>query len=52
MKSLHKYMKPSHLPKDYGGELPEINYTGADWYPCIDRYIDHIRTWNTFGYKK
>jgi retinaldehyde-binding protein 1 len=52
MPSLHKHMEPSHLPKDYEGQLPQINYTGADWYPCIEKHADHIRTWNTFGYVK
>lgn len=26
-KSLHKYVSPSHLPKCYGGDLPEYPYT-------------------------
>lgn len=50
MSSLHKHMDPSHLPGDYEGKLPNINYTGADWYPCIEKYKDHIATWNKFGY--
>ncbi|KAJ3655588.1 hypothetical protein Zmor_014711 [Zophobas morio] len=50
MSSLHKHLDPSHLPADYEGKLPKINYTGANWYPCIEKYMDHIRTWNTFGY--
>ncbi|EFA03468.1 retinaldehyde-binding protein 1 [Tribolium castaneum] len=52
MSSLHKYIEPSHLPKDYDGTMPKIDYTGADWYPCIEKYSDHIRTFNTFGYVK
>lgn len=43
MSSLHKHMAPSHLPKNYGGQLPEIDYTGADWYPVINKYEDHIK---------
>ena len=43
MSSLHKHLAPTHLPKNYGGELPEINYTGADWYPTILKYDDHIK---------
>ncbi|RZC39186.1 retinaldehyde-binding protein 1, partial [Asbolus verrucosus] len=50
MASLHKHMDPSHLPQDYDGQMPKINYTGADWYPVIEKYVDHIRTWNTFGH--
>ncbi|KAI4501958.1 hypothetical protein M0802_002640 [Mischocyttarus mexicanus] len=52
MSSLHTYIKPSHLPKNYGGELPEIDYNSADWYPTILKFEDRIREWNTFGYRK
>ncbi|XP_014219784.1 clavesin-1 [Copidosoma floridanum] len=52
MKSLHAHMVPSHLPKNYGGQLPEIDYTSADWYPTIIKYEDHIREMNKYGYKK
>lgn len=52
MSSLHKHLDPSVLPKDYDGTMPKIDYTGADWFPCIESYAEHIRTWNTFGYKK
>ncbi|XP_058795518.1 clavesin-1 [Phymastichus coffea] len=51
MSSLHKHMAPSHLPKNYGGELPEIDYSGADWYPTIINYEDHIRQMNSYGFK-
>lgn len=50
MKSLHKHLDPSHLPKNYGGEMPAINYGGKDWYPCINEYEDHIRNWNDYGF--
>ena len=43
MQSLHKHMAPSHLPKNYDGDLPEIDYTGAEWYQTIGKYEDHIR---------
>lgn len=43
MKSLHSHMAPSHLPKNYEGQLPEIDYTSADWYPTIIKYEDHIK---------
>lgn len=26
MKSLHKHILPAHLPKKYGGQMPEFNY--------------------------
>lgn len=43
MASLHKHMAPSHLPKNYGGQLPEIDYSGADWYPAMIKYEDNVR---------
>ncbi|XP_043288204.1 retinaldehyde-binding protein 1 isoform X2 [Venturia canescens] len=52
MNSLHTHLLPSHLPKNYGGELPEINYTAADWYPTIDKCEDNIKQWNTYGHVK
>ncbi|XP_030752436.1 alpha-tocopherol transfer protein-like [Sitophilus oryzae] len=52
MSSLHKFMAPTHLPKDYGGVLPEIDYTGKEWYPCIESHVDHIKMLNTFGLVK
>lgn len=36
-------MAASHLPKNYGGDLPEIDYTGADWYPAIVKYEDNCK---------
>ncbi|CAK9814966.1 Retinaldehyde-binding protein 1 [Anthophora plagiata] len=52
MSSLHAHIPPSHLPKDYGGDLPTINYGSADWYPTLVKYEDKIREWNTYGYRK
>lgn len=42
MSSLHTHMAPSHLPKNYGGYLPEIDYTAADWFPTILKCNDRI----------
>lgn len=50
MASLHKHMNPSHLPADYEGKLPKIDYSGADWYPIIEHHEDHVKLWNSFGY--
>lgn len=50
--SLHKHLAASHLPKNYGGELPEIDYSGADWYPAIDNHIEHIKKMNSCGLAK
>lgn len=52
MTSLHKHLAPSHLPADYGGVLPAIDYTGADWYPVIEEIVPHINNWNSFGFVK
>nr|CAI5834101.1 unnamed protein product [Callosobruchus analis] len=52
MASLHKFLEPSHLPKDYDGELPMLDYGGKDWYPVVDKYLEHIKVMNSFGKKK
>lgn len=51
MSQLHKYIPVENLPKNYGGTLPEINYSGKDWYPCVDKYGENFVEWSTFGYK-
>jgi len=51
MCQLHKHIPASSLPKNYGGTLPEINYSGKDWYPCVDKYVQYYMDWNTFGFK-
>ncbi|XP_055547710.1 clavesin-1-like isoform X2 [Wyeomyia smithii] len=50
MKKFHKYLSPEVLPKNYGGELPEIDYSGKDWYPCVNKCVDHIRKYNECGF--
>lgn len=50
MRKLHKYISPDHLPKNYGGNLPLLDYGSKDWYPCIEKYLEHITKWNTYGY--
>ncbi|KAG6450370.1 hypothetical protein O3G_MSEX006571 [Manduca sexta] len=52
MSSLHKHMSPSHLPADYGGELPAIDYSGAEWYPVINDILPHVNNWNSYGFAK
>ncbi|KAJ8726551.1 hypothetical protein PYW07_001249 [Mythimna separata] len=52
MSSLHKHMAATHLPADYGGELPAIDYSGAEWYPVINDVLPHIHNWNTYGFAK
>ncbi|KAI4465974.1 alpha-tocopherol transfer protein-related [Holotrichia oblita] len=49
MESLHAFIPPSHLPEDYQGNNPPINYTGKDWYPAIEGHVDHIKKWNACG---
>lgn len=52
MASLHKFMDPSCLPENYGGKLPAINYSGKEWFPCIEEFDDHFRAMNTYGFVK
>ncbi|GJQ82465.1 hypothetical protein Trydic_g14456 [Trypoxylus dichotomus] len=52
MSSLHSYIPKSHLPKNYDGDLPLIDYSGKDWYPVIEEHVDHIQKWNTYGLVK
>uniref|UniRef100_A0A8W7PJJ8 CRAL-TRIO domain-containing protein n=1 Tax=Anopheles coluzzii TaxID=1518534 RepID=A0A8W7PJJ8_ANOCL len=50
MKKLHKHIDPADLPKNYGGTRPALDYSSRDWYPCIEKYTDHIQRWNGYGY--
>ena len=52
MSSLHVYIPASHLPKNYGGNLPEIDYSSADWYPTLLKHEDRIKEWNSYGFRK
>ncbi|KAI4465980.1 alpha-tocopherol transfer protein-related [Holotrichia oblita] len=52
MSSLHAHIKDTHLPSNYGGKLPAINYSGKDWYPVIEEHVDHIQRWNSYGLVK
>lgn len=49
MSALHNYVAASHLPKNYGGELPEIDYGGADWYPTMLTVEHKVKEWNSYG---
>uniref|UniRef100_U5EFH4 Putative lipid particle n=1 Tax=Corethrella appendiculata TaxID=1370023 RepID=U5EFH4_9DIPT len=50
MKKFHQFMHPDYLPLNYGGNLPELDYSGKEWYPCISKYEDHFRKWLSYGY--
>ncbi|XP_012252228.2 retinaldehyde-binding protein 1 [Athalia rosae] len=52
MSSLHKHLEPSHLPANYDGKLPPLDYTSADWYPALIEHEDKIRAWNSYGHRK
>ncbi|XP_044751648.1 retinaldehyde-binding protein 1 [Coccinella septempunctata] len=52
MKSLQKHIPASHLPQDYKGDLPKIDYSGKDWFPCIESHREYYKKWNTWGLKK
>lgn len=43
MSTLHAHIPTSHLPKNYDGDLPEIDYSSADWYPILIQNEDKIR---------
>lgn len=30
--------------------MPEINYSGKDWYPSVSDHLGYIEKWNTFGF--
>ncbi|KAK9687076.1 CRAL/TRIO domain [Popillia japonica] len=49
MKFFHSFIPGSHLPKDYGGDRPLINYNGRDWYPVLEDHIGYIKRWNSSG---
>lgn len=51
MKKLHKHIPADHLPANYGGTLPALDYSGKEWYPCVEKYVQHYADWNTFGFK-
>lgn len=51
MTKLHKFIPADYLPANYGGTLPEIDYSGKEWYPCTAKYSQHFADWNTFGFK-
>ncbi|XP_014472766.1 PREDICTED: alpha-tocopherol transfer protein-like [Dinoponera quadriceps] len=52
MSSLHAHIPPSHLPKNYDGEMPAIDYTSADWYPTLVTFEPKIQEWNTYGIRQ
>ncbi|XP_012233421.1 clavesin-1 [Linepithema humile] len=52
MSSLHSHIPPSHLPKNYDGQLPEIDYGSVDWYPTLISNEEKIKEWNSYGRRK
>ncbi|BES88671.1 CRAL_TRIO_N [Nesidiocoris tenuis] len=51
-KSLHKFMDPSCLPKEYGGTL-EISLPHANnWYSIMEHLEKEYESINSYGYKK
>lgn len=52
MASLHKHIPASHLPSDYGGELPAVDYSSADWFPVLKECDQFIETYGTYGFAK
>ncbi|XP_078046646.1 retinaldehyde-binding protein 1 isoform X1 [Augochlora pura] len=52
MASLHQHIPKTHLPENYGGDLPKIDYTSADWFPTLIKCEDKIKAWNSYGLRK
>ncbi|EAL41409.3 clavesin-1-like isoform X1 [Anopheles arabiensis] len=50
LSKFHQYISVDRLPADYGGNLPAIDYTGKDWYPCVASHIDHINKYQRCGF--
>lgn len=50
LKQFHQYVSVDRLPADYGGNLPPIDYTGQDWYPCVEAQLDHISKYQQCGF--
>jgi hypothetical protein len=44
MTELINHLGKDHMPSNYGGELPEIDYSSADWYPIIEELTDKIES--------
>jgi retinaldehyde-binding protein 1 len=51
MKKLHQYIPADYWPKNYGGNLPEIDYSGKEWYPATEKYNQYYIDWQKFGFK-
>lgn len=43
MASLHKHLDPKHLPADYGGSRPRIDYSSANWYHTLAAIDPHLK---------
>uniref|UniRef100_A0AAG5CV11 CRAL-TRIO domain-containing protein n=1 Tax=Anopheles atroparvus TaxID=41427 RepID=A0AAG5CV11_ANOAO len=50
LKKFHQFVSPDLLPADYGGNLPAIDYTGQDWYPCVAAQTEHIEKYQRCGF--
>lgn len=51
MKKLHKHIPAEFWPSNYGGTLPEIDYSGKDWYPAVVKRNQLYVDWATYGFK-
>ena len=50
METLHNYIDKNCLPKDYAGNNPAIDYSGRNWFACIENHIDFFIKWNEYGF--
>lgn len=51
MKKLHQYIPADFWPKNYGGTLPEINYSGKEWYGAVEKRNQLYVDWLEYGFK-
>lgn len=43
LEELHKFIPRDYLPANYGGNLPEMDYSSKDWYPIFRDLDDYIK---------
>ncbi|XP_058447583.1 alpha-tocopherol transfer protein-like [Malaya genurostris] len=51
MKKLLKHIDPDHLPANYGGNKPQLDYGSKEWYPALESCNDFIKKFNSTGFK-
>lgn len=52
MASMHKFISPEALPKEYGGKLDLPKMLGDEWYTQFKTMDPQAEAFNSYGYKK